>query len=185
MAGKMMFMTFKEAAAAGPYDEYPMLPPQVDPQLHLSRNDRPQPFYLVCGKDSTLVQMSGRGRVRFAEGPVRYFHLAPGDFVYVPAGMPHRLEPETVSVQYRYKAAAAGLEAVAWYCESCGGALWRHTFDTASTIPQRAYAEACTSFNDDAGRRTCGKCGSIHPQVEFPAARWSEIAAALAGGGRG
>ena len=176
MAGKMMFMTFKEAEGAGPYDEYPMLAANVDPQLHLSRNDRAQPFHLICEKDCVLVQMSGRGRVRFADGGVRYFQLDAGDFVYVPAGMPHRIEPETMSVQYRYKASAAGLEAVAWFCEICGGALWRHTFDTAQVVPQRAYVEACAAFNRDGAKRRCGRCGTVHAEVEFPAERWRQIA---------
>ncbi len=179
MAGTMMFMTFKEADAAGPYDEYPMLPPHVDPQLHLSRNDRPQPFHLVCEKDCILVQMSGRARVRFAEGAVRYFHAEPGDFVYVPAGMPHRIEPETASVQYRYKASVPGLEAVAWYCEECGCALDRTTFDTAAVVPQQAYADACVAFNADASRRTCRRCGAVHAVVAFPEARWRRIASEL------
>jgi mannose-6-phosphate isomerase-like protein (cupin superfamily) len=180
MPGKMMFMTFKEAETAGPYDEYPMLPAAVDPQLHLSRNDRPQPFYLVCEKDCVLVQMSGHARVRFASGPQRWFRAEPGDFIYVPAGTPHRIEPESPSVQYRYKARHPGLEAVAWYCEGCGGALWRHTFDTAKIVPQRAYAEACRSFNGDRARRTCAACGRVHDEVEFPEARWREIADELA-----
>ena len=176
MAGSMMFLTFKEAAAAGPYDETPMLPPAVDPQLHLSRNDRVQPFHLVCGKDCVLVQMSGRGKVRFAEGGVRYFRLEPGDFVYVPAGMPHRIEPDTESVQYRYKAREAGLEAVAWFCTACEAPLWRRTFDTAITVPQEAYADACAAFNADAARRACRSCGAVHPAVEFPGERWRQIA---------
>ncbi|MGE0734670.1 MAG: AraC family ligand binding domain-containing protein [Alphaproteobacteria bacterium] len=182
MAGKQMFMTFKEADAAGAYDEYPMLPAHVDPQLHLSRNNCMQPFYLVCEKDCVLVQMSGSGRVRFAEGGVRYFRLAPGDFIYVPAGMPHRLEPETVSVQYRYKARVAGLEAVAWYCEKCGHALWRHTFDATKSPPQLGYAEACANFNGNVARRTCGACGSVHAEIDFPTERWRRIADELGTG---
>jgi 3-hydroxyanthranilate 3,4-dioxygenase len=181
MRGKMMFMTFKEAESAGHYDEYPMLPVGVDPQLHLSRNDRPQPFFLVCEKDCVLVQMSGRGLVRFASGPTRWFGMEPGDFVYVPAGTPHRIEPATASVQYRYKARQAGLEAVEWYCESCGHALWRHTFETSAIVPQRAYADACVAFNADAKRRTCARCGREHPVVEFPESRWRQIAEELAG----
>ena len=82
---------------------------------------------------------------------------------------------------YRYKASAAGLEAVAWYCDSCSRALWRHTFDTATTIPQRAYADACAAFNADSTRRTCGGCGRTHPPVEYPVERWAKIAAELAG----
>src|SRR5262252_2071864 len=56
---------FQEAKAAGPYDEYPVLPPDIDPQLHLSRNDRPQPFFLICEHDCVLTQMSGRATVLF------------------------------------------------------------------------------------------------------------------------
>lgn len=177
-----MFMTFKEAASAGSYDELPMLPAGVDPQLHLSRNDVAQPFYLICSKDCTLVQMSGRARIRFAVGSVRYFDAVPGDFVYVPAGAPHRIEPAEPGIQYRYKAAETGTEGVAWYCESCGSEVWRTVWDTASTVPQRGYLEACETFNADEGRRTCRQCGSLHPAVRFPVERWSQIAAQLEAG---
>ncbi|MDH3235214.1 MAG: AraC family ligand binding domain-containing protein [Alphaproteobacteria bacterium] len=174
--GKQMFHTFKEAAKAGPHDEYPMLPPGVDPQLHLSRNDRPQPFHLICGKDCVLVQMSGRAKVHFAEGPVRYHTATPGDFIYVPAGTPHRVVPEEEGVQYRYKAADAGLEGVAWYCGTCGAEVHRHVWDTEKTVPQRGYAEACDDFNGSDHRRTCGTCNTVHDKVEFDTARWREIA---------
>ena len=114
------FKTFAAAKESGPYDEYPMFPPNTDPQICLSRNDRPQPFFLVCEQDSVLVQMAGEGRVCFPEGPIRFHPLEPGDFVYVPGGTPHRILPETECVQYRFKAEHAGLEGVAWYCEGCG-----------------------------------------------------------------
>ncbi|HUT48960.1 MAG TPA: AraC family ligand binding domain-containing protein [Alphaproteobacteria bacterium] len=179
--GKQMFHTFKEAANAGPFDEYPMLPPGVDPQLHLSRNDRPQPFHLICGKDCVLVQMSGRAKVHFAEGPVRYHSVQPGDFVYVPAGMPHRVLPEDEGVQYRYKAAEAGLEGAAWYCGTCEAELHRHVWDTAETVIQRGYIEACAAFNASDDARTCGSCGATHDKVAFDTARWQSIADEFAG----
>ena len=86
MARKRMFFTFKEAVERGPFDEYPVLPEETDPQLHLSRNDRVQPFYALCGKDTVIVQMSGTGRVEFRDASVNFFDLEVGDFVYVPAG---------------------------------------------------------------------------------------------------
>ena len=52
MRQKRQYLTAREAPEAGPYDEFPTFPPGIDPQLCLSRNDRPQPFYLICGKDS-------------------------------------------------------------------------------------------------------------------------------------
>jgi 3-hydroxyanthranilate 3,4-dioxygenase len=181
--GKQMFHTFKEAAKAGPYDEYPMLPPGVDPQLHLSRNDRPQPFHLICGKDCVLVQMSGRAKVRFAGGPVRYHTAVPGDFIYVPAGMPHRILPDGEGVQYRYKAAEAGLEGVAWYCRSCGTEVHRQVWDTAQTFAQRGYVEACGAFNGSDHTRRCGGCGAVHDKVDFDTSRWQRIADEFSGGG--
>src|SRR6185312_11278829 len=102
----------------------------IDPQLHLSRNRVKQPFFLICEQDTMLAQMSGEARVEFRAGPVRYFDMTVGDFVYVPAGTPHRIVPKTESVHLRYKAEKPGLEAVAWYSEAtgrhlglCGGAV--------------------------------------------------------------
>ena len=43
MAREHIVFSFRAAAGAGNYDELPMLPKDVDLQVHLSRNDRPQP----------------------------------------------------------------------------------------------------------------------------------------------
>jgi 3-hydroxyanthranilate 3,4-dioxygenase len=79
----------------------------------------------------------------------------------------------------RYKAREAGLEGVAWYCESCGAELFRHVFDTATTYPQEGYLAACELFNADAGRRTCGGCAAAHPSVDVEAYRWPQLAEQL------
>ena len=84
MARKQRFAAFDEAKNRGPYDEYPMLPAGIDPQICLSRNDRPQPFFLICEHDTVLVNMSGTGKGEFPDGPGRYHPGEPGDFVYVP-----------------------------------------------------------------------------------------------------
>lgn len=177
--GKQMFHTFKEAADAGPHDERPMLPVGVDPQLHLSRHDSPQPFHLICEKECVLVMMSGAGRVQFNDGPVRWFNAVPGDFIYVPAGMPHRVLPDTACVQYRYKAAHAGLEGVAWFCKACNGEIHRQVWDTADTPPQQGYADACETFDADGNLRQCA-CGQSHDPTGFDTGRWREIAAEIA-----
>src|ERR1700756_1908813 len=104
MRRKNRFETYKEAASRGNYDEMPMLELGIDPQLHLSRNSVAQPFFLICEQDTMLAQMAGEARVEFRAGPVRYFDMAVGDFVYVPAGTPHRILPKTESVHLRYKA---------------------------------------------------------------------------------
>ena len=179
MTQRRAFKTFAAAKQAGPYDEYPMFPPGADPQICLSRNDRPQPFFLICEQDSVLVQMSGEGRVCFRDGPIRYHTLEPGDFVYLPAGTPHRIIPETECVQYRFKAEHAGLEGVAWYCEGCGGEIRRDEWDTAEELVQEGYLRCCEAFNAEESLRTCGGCGAVHPPVDIKGNRWQEIAREL------
>jgi 3-hydroxyanthranilate 3,4-dioxygenase len=179
MSRKRMLHTFKEAADRGPYDEYPVLTPEVDPQLHLSKNDRPQPYFLVCEKDSMLVQMSGKGRIEFRGGPVLWLPMVPGDFIYVPARTPHRYMPDEVSVQYRYKARLAGREAVCWYCETCGTRLAVDTWDTAAELPQEAYLRATRAFNDSAEQRRCANCGTEHSPIDLSPYRWEAVAREL------
>lgn len=175
MPRRRMQQTFQLAEQAGEYDEYPVMPEGVDPQLTLSQNTRPQPFFLVCQKDSILVQMSGRAKVEFRSSGVNFFFANPGDFVYVPAGTPHRILPQERSLHYRYKAEQAGLEAVAWFCEGCGGEVSRVTWDTAQELPQEGYLRATEEFNANAAARRC-KCGAEHPPVDISGNRWREIA---------
>jgi hypothetical protein len=172
---KRMFYTFKEAAAAGPYDEFPMLPPGIDPQLHLSRNEGLQPFWLTFEKDSVIVQMSGASRVEMREGPMLWDDLVPGDFLYIPAGTPHRIDPREPSIMYRFKAENTGLEAVTWYCEHCKAPLWRRVWDTAAQLPQAGYLQSCEEFNAHPEYRTCAACQTVHPVIKLASYRWAEI----------
>jgi hypothetical protein len=182
MDRKRMLNGFKAAAEVGPYDEFPVLMAGIDPQVYLSRNDRAQPFYLVCEKDSLLVQMAGTGRLFMKYGPVLWEPMQPGDFVYVPAGTPHRYVPTTESLQTRYKAEPAGLEGVAWFCDGCGTEIARDEWDTAERLPQEGYWQACEAFNASVNRRTCAGCGQIHPEVDLRGVRWPQIAAQLRAG---
>lgn len=181
MARKRQFQTFKEAKKRGFFDEYPMTPAGVDPQIHMSRSEGRQPFFLICEKDSMLVQMSGEALVELKESPVLYDDLVMGDFLYIPAGTPTRITAILDSVQYRYKAEVAGLEGVAWYCECCGEEVAREVWDTAEEVPQAAYLRITTAFNQSEQMRTCNQCNSIHPLLDVSGNRWEAIAAELSG----
>ena len=176
---KKTFIVFREAEKAGPYDERPMLPDKVQTQVCLSRNDHPQPFFLICAKDTLLAVFSGTGRVEFKHTGVLHFPLVPGDHVYIPAGAPTRVLPQTECVLLRYKAHEPGLEAVAWYCEGCDAELHRHVFDTATTYPQEGYLAGCRAFNADEALRSCEGCGWQHPQIDLAPYRWEQLAAQL------
>jgi hypothetical protein len=169
---------FELQADAGPYDEQPIVLAHIDPQLHLSRNYRLQPFYLICAKDAMLVALSGEARVEFKDSAVNWHHMLPGDFVYVPAGTPHRIVPSEPSLHLRYKALRPGREGVAWYCERCSSLLHRIEWDEA-TIPQDGYARSCRWYAENLAGRACPTCALPAPELALDGIRWDAIAAAL------
>ncbi len=107
--------------------------------------------------------MSGEGLVEFRDSNVLHFRVAPGDFVYVPAGTPHRIRAEGPMVQLRYKALDPGREVVSWHCPECSTELWHREFDATSEIPQRVYLEATRSSTATTNLRRCAKCSAIAP----------------------
>jgi len=176
---KRMFDALTTARECGPYDELPVLRKDIDPQIHLSRNDRPQPFFLISALDSMLVNLVGEGTVELRGSSVNSFSLVPGDLVYVPAGTPHRLVPTTESVMLRHKALEPTLEGVAWFCASCDAEVHRDEFDTAKELPQEGYWRACNEFNAKAELRSCPSCGTEHPPADLTGIRWPEVAEAI------
>jgi 3-hydroxyanthranilate 3,4-dioxygenase len=175
---KKTLNVFKDAKSAwGSYDDYPVGPKGTDPMPHLSRNRVPQPFFLVCEEDQVLIQMAGEGTIEFREIEPARMRLAPGDTVYIPAGVPSRVVPDGENVQVRLKAEPPAREAVAWYCGGCGALVHAEEFDGA-TVQERYWA-AVQAFNADAARRTCAACGAVHPAAELGDIAWPAVAAAL------
>ena len=176
---KNKFNFVKEAERLESFDEFPMLRSEVDPQLHVSRNQVDQPFHLICEKDCVLAQANGRSRVVFVDGPVRYFDMTPGDFVYVPGRTAHRVLSTEPGVLLRYKAREPGTETMLWLCETCGAELGRDEADATAAPAQVAYAAATLRFNADDAKRCCGSCGTRHPPVDATHFRWEAVGEAL------
>ena len=176
---KNNFNLFREGRKLESFDEFPMLRPEVDPQVHVSRNSVDQPFLLTCEKDTVIAQISGAAKVEFASGPVRYFDLIAGDFVYVPAGAEHRVRTTEPGIQIRYKALAPGQETVSWSCESCGQTVYSESFDATSAPAQIGYHSAVEAFNNDAAKRKCASCNAEHPPIDMAPFRWVAVAEAL------
>lgn len=174
---KKTMNVFREATAAyGSYDEFPVGPKGTDPMPHLSRNRVAQPFYVVCAADQVLIQMAGRGEVRFVDVEPATMPLAPGDTVYIPAGVPSRVVPDGEVVQLRLKAEPPAKEAVAWYCAGCRALV--HGVELDDAVVQRGWARAVAEFNDDERLRTCA-CGVVHPRAELGDIAWLDVAAAI------
>ena len=179
---KNAFNLYKEAERLASFDEFPMLRPEVDPQLHLSRNEVDQPFHLLCEKDCVLLQLNGSSRLEFISGPVRYFDLIPGDFAYVPGGTAHRLKTVSPGAVLRYKALVPGSETVLFICEHCGKELGRNTWNATELPVQQGYQTACEQFNTNTEARRCGSCGTVHASIDLSVFRWSAIVEKLRGG---
>jgi len=178
-------MAFSDALAvqAGPYDEASVLPEGLDIQLTLSRNDRPQPFHLICEYDSVIVCMSGGGRVEFEGVSVRHHDYVLGDVIYVPAGTPHRIVPSEESIHHRFKLPESRLEGVAWYCPACGQQIHRVVWSLTDTLAQEGYLSACQGFNADQAHRRCEHRDAEHPPIDLEGYRWEQLSTGLRSGG--
>ncbi len=181
MPRKKTFQAMREAEKVGPYDDMPMLPEDLQLQVHLSRNNRPQPFHQIFGKDTLLFLLSGGGAVEMKDSPVARFAIKPGDCVYIPAGVPHRIVPGEESVMLRYKPQPAGLEGVAWYCTNCSTELYRRAWNADTAVSQAMFHEVCHEYLGEATRRKCPKCGVMHPPPDLDGFRWTEAVRELGG----
>ncbi|HEY4120471.1 MAG TPA: hypothetical protein VGM56_21550 [Byssovorax sp.] len=167
--------------AFGSHDDFPIGPRGTDPMPHLSRSRVAQPFFLVSAADHVLVQMAGRGVLELRGGPPARLSLAPGDVVYVPAGVPSRASPtpataENANVHVRLKADPPAREAAAWYCR-CGELV--HAEEVTGDVPQEGYLRAVVAFNADASLRRCAACGVSHEPVDLDDIAWAAVASAL------
>jgi hypothetical protein len=169
---------FKEAALTwGSYDDFPVAPAGIDPSPHLSRNQVPQPFYLVTARDEVLVTMSGEGEIRFKDPARTVLTVSPGDVVYLPARVPARIVPHGELLQVRLKGNPPFTEAAAWYCDNCDAFMYRVEF--TGEVPQRGYADAVAEYNSDARHRACPACEHVHDSAELGDIAWDAVADAL------
>lgn len=167
---------FDLALEIGPWDERPVAPSFADPQVCMSRGSSAQPFFLICEKDTVVMQIIGSADVQLRYTGMRHTRLEVGDILYVPAGTPCRIEPREESIHLRYKAINPGLEGVAWFCPSCDAEVRRYEFDAELLPVQLGYLDACRAFNAEPEHRTCGVCQTIHPAIDIEGYRWAQIA---------
>lgn len=170
---------FDLAEEIGSWDERPVAPPFADPQVAMSHGSVPQPFFLICSKDTIVIQATGSADAHLRYTGVRHTRMEMGDMIYVPAGVPCRIEPREESLHLRFKAVTPGLEGIAWFCPGCDAEVWRHEFDAERMHVQQGYLDGCREFNADEALRTCGTCQTVHPPVDISAYRWAEVLEAL------
>jgi 3-hydroxyanthranilate 3,4-dioxygenase len=175
-----MLHSLKAGADLGEYEDAAVLPLETDPQIYLSRNALPQPFHLICEKDTVLSPLSGSADVHLRASSVNRFRMDIGDHVYIPAGTPHQIVPIEPGVILRYLPLEAGRLGTAWYCPGCEAEVQRYEFDHDNEVPLvSTYAAAVSRFNADIQARTCGKCGVVHPQIDLARYGWDAAAASV------
>ncbi|MFF7251353.1 hypothetical protein ACFZBU_46755 [Embleya sp. NPDC008237] len=169
-----MLHALEVAPELGDYADAAVLPDDTDPQLHLSHNRVPQPFHLICQKDTVLAQMSGAADVLMRGSSVNRFRMGVGDHVYVPAGTPHRIVPRAAGATIRYLPLRAGRLGAAWYCPGCDRELHRYEWPHDNDTPMsHFYATACARFSADKDARTCDTCSAVHPELDLSPFPWA------------
>ncbi|MGW1784831.1 hypothetical protein ACWCQQ_37825 [Streptomyces sp. NPDC002143] len=157
----------------GEYEDAAVMPEDTDPQVYVSHNRSPQPFHLLCEKDSVISVLSGAAYVNLRDSSVLRFKMDVADHVYIPAGTPHQIVPIEEGVVLRHMARDAGRFGAAWYCSACDAEVhryeWQHDKDD---VLGQQYAAACARFTADDSARTCPKCATVHPGVDLAVYNW-------------
>jgi 3-hydroxyanthranilate 3,4-dioxygenase len=175
-----MLHSLKAGADLGEYEDAAVLPLETDPQIYLSRNTLPQPFHLICEKDTVISQLSGLADVHLRESSVNRFRMDVGDHVYIPAGTPHQIVPIEPGVTLRYLPLEAGRLGIAWFCPDCGAEVQRYEFEHDNELPLiLTYAAAASRFSADMQARTCDKCAVVHPEIDLARYGWDAAAASI------
>lgn len=124
-----------------------------------ARND----FHVNPG-DEIFYQLEGTIRVDILDGDVVTPHLVgPGELLLVPARVPHspRRPAGTWGVVIERQRAEGELDAVRWYCETCGQVVCEASFPLSDIVVQlKGILEEVAA---DERLRTCRVCGSVVP----------------------
>jgi 3-hydroxyanthranilate 3,4-dioxygenase len=175
MDRRRVIPAFKTAASIGNYEDAALIPEDVDPQVELSRNSVPQPFYVLINEDTVLAQMSGQSRVHMKYSPVNSFKTHTGDHVYVPAGTPHRIEPLKEGVFVRYTSNEPVRRGVAFFCDGCGEEMYRlEWLHDGSVTPVDVYVAAVKRYNDEDTARLCSGCGTSAERISLDELGWND-----------
>jgi hypothetical protein len=160
-------------------DEWPLVPDGVEPQVDISRNTVPEPFFHVFDHDTVIVGMAGSGRVDLHDTNVLWEPIQPGDFVYIPAGAPSRIVPDDALLTIRFTGDARARQTCAWFCEQCGVEQYRFTWDATTARPQNGFIAATGAYAQERAGVGCDRCGAAMPALDLSSFRWAELAAQL------
>ena len=113
-------------------------------------NETPEFFYQVEG-DMVLKVID--------DGEFRDVHIREGEIFTLPPKVPHSPQrfPNTVGLVIESKRPEGVMDALEWYCESCGHQLYREPFPLENIVTQMPVI--FDRYYSDEKLRTCDNCG--------------------------
>ena len=113
-------------------------------------NETPEFFYQVEG-DMVLKVID--------DGEFRDVHIREGEIFTLPPKVPHSPQrfPNTVGLVIESKRPEGVMDALEWYCESCGHQLYREPFPLENIVTQMPVI--FDRYDSDEKLRTCDNCG--------------------------
>lgn len=113
-------------------------------------NETPEFFYQVEG-DMVLKVID--------DGEFRDIHIRQGEIFTLPPKVPHSPQrfPNTVGLVIESKRPEGVMDALEWYCESCGHQLYREPFPLENIVTQMPVI--FDRYYSDEKLRTCDNCG--------------------------
>ena len=117
----------------------------------------PEFFYMVEG-DMILkvMEKDGPKKIRINEGEM---YLMPGNTIHSP-----QRPPNTIGLVIEIKAKNNEIDNLHWYCENCNNLLHKASFELQNIVSE--LPPVMENFFNNAGLRTCNKCGTIMDKPE-------------------
>ncbi|MCF6222813.1 MAG: 3-hydroxyanthranilate 3,4-dioxygenase [Flavobacteriaceae bacterium] len=119
-------------------------------------NETPEFFYMIEGDMILKVIEDGV----FIDVPIKE-----GEIYLLPPKVPHspqRFE-NTVGLVIETKRGSGVLDALEWYCESCGNPLYREAFTLENIVTQMPII--FDKYYNNLDLRTCNKCNTIMGKI--------------------
>lgn len=109
------------------------------------------------------------------DGQIRDIPIREGEVFLLPPHVPHspqRPDPDSWGMVVEGRRLPGMVDGFEWYCFECGDKIDRVEIELKDIVVD--LPPLFTAFYDDLERRTCKKCGAVHPGKEPPAG-WAEL----------
>lgn len=111
-----------------------------------------------------FYQLEGEMTLRIQEnGAVRDIPIRAGEIFLLPPKVPHSPQraAESIGLVIERKRLAHELDGLQWYCQACNALVYEEYFPLRDI--ETDFPAVFDRFYRSAERRTCARCGALHP----------------------